>query len=135
MPSIADTRQRVITRGRVVWPARLHGSPAGTTQPSPCQKVRSGRWPSGCQPPSTADGWWSATRAGSPGERGLAAAIKAERDRQMEMERGRQGEGARSILDRGVEEARGRAWPRVPPRGSDDVSARSSKLVLTHPGD
>lgn len=124
-PSLKPGR-RVISRGRAVWPAGLRATSrrhAALSQPGSTL----GPWPSGHRPPGAAAGGWLAACAGSPGERGPAATIKAERGRDRDRDGGGTGRGSSCRPGLGCGGSAG--GPSLgPPR------CLSLQLALTHRG-
>lgn len=109
-PPSLEPGRRVISRGRAVWPAGLRATSrrhAALSQPGSTL----GPWPSGHRPPGAAAGGWLAACAGSPGERGPAATIKAERGRDRDRDGG--GHRQRELLSSGAGVWRER-WGTVP---------------------
>lgn len=125
-PPSLEPGRRVISRGRAVWPAGLRATSrrhAALSRPGSTL----GPWPSGHRPPGAAAGGWLAACAGSPGERGPAATIKAERGRDRDRDGGGTGRGSSCRPGLGCGGSAG--GPSLgPPR------CLSLQLALTHRG-
>lgn len=126
LPSKPGARQASHQQRQSRVACRAAGHQQAPCSPLPARK-HAGAWPSGHWPPGAAAGGWLAACAGSPGERGPAATIKAERGRDRDRDGGGTGRGSSCRPGLGCGGSAG--GPSLgPPR------CLSLQLALTHRG-